>query len=152
MSISVETVTEESKNSTKEQSCVVSRVTNPPPMSEIMIPVKTFCGDTQLVITHEKLVQKRVALVAHGIVDMTPEIPFLINITNLYSLRTTLLKGMKVAVCIASPQYWFGYRFPAEEPGTVDSLQNYESFQMKEKTIDRLYNTKRQDAELQNND
>lgn len=103
VNISVENATDINRNATDGHSTVVSRVTTHRSMSETAVQIKTSCRGIQMVSTHESLVQKRVALVAQSIVDTTPGIPFLIKTVTFTLSSTTLPKGMKVAICAASP-------------------------------------------------
>lgn len=101
--------------------------------------------------THINLVQKRFALVAQGIVEMAPGIPFLNKIANLSSSCTTLLKSMKVAICTTSPPSWFRCR-STQKPDKTNAVQIYKAPQPKEKMMDKRYDAKPQDANLRDKD
>lgn len=123
-----------------------------PPMSETVGLVKTFSVGIQLVWSHENLVRKPVALLAHGIVDTVPGLAFLIKIANLSLSCTTLSKSMKVAMRTAAPKSWLGDRSTADQFGTAFSVQICKASQLREEKLDRYYDTKRQKANRQNED
>lgn len=100
--------------------------------------------------SHENLVQKRVALVAQGTLDTTIGITFSIKFAKLSSSCITLTNVIKIAMCTALLQSWFGNRSTADKPDTAYATQTYKTSQSKEKLMNRHYETKQQDAILQN--
>lgn len=121
-------------------------------MIETVVPVEISCGSIQLAMTHENLVQRRVALVAQDEVETAPEIQFLIKFANLPPSCTTLPIGIIVSISIPSPQSRFGYRPTAKKPDTVNAERIFKASQSKVKTTDRYSDTKRQHANLRNKD
>lgn len=82
---------------------MVSRATKLAPMSEKKVQARILRGGFQQKTTHEWWDLKQATLFPQGIVVTAPKIQILIKIAN---ARTTFLKEMKNASCVASLQSW----------------------------------------------
>lgn len=79
--------------------CRVAKQKSIPDLSEALVLVKTRASGLQLVSTHDKLSQKRLALVAQGIANVVPGMPFAIKTDNWSKKPMKLPMGMVVAQC-----------------------------------------------------
>lgn len=149
VTVLVKVLGEKFGKSTADHSCVISWVTKLPSMSEKMLQVKTSSVDIQLATTHKNLVLKWAPLVTQAIVDTAPGIPSHINMANILLSCRTFSKEMMVASYVALPQSCFEWESIEHKPDTLNAVHLYKFSWWKKKILLQQYDTKQQDAKLQ---
>lgn len=151
LGISAEKATEEERSCTDEHSCVVTPETTLPPMSEKSVWDKTSCEGFQQIELHQDRVQKWIALVVQNVVDTVSKMPFLNKFANRSLWLATLPKGMKVTLWIASSQACFRCRATGKSD-MINAVQIYNAPQSEKEIMDRRYDTKRRNVNVQGKD
>lgn len=131
-----------------EEPCTVTRATILAPVSETTVWAKSSAVRIHVVETHENFIKRRQALVAQVLVDTAPAVPLTTTVTNLSS-SCAHIEGMKVAICTAASHVSFGSIHGDTEPDSVNGVQISNAHRTKKEILERSYNTKQQNATLQ---
>lgn len=118
-------------------------------MSETFVQARSPAAGVRYLKTHENIAIRHLALMAQGIVDIAPEIPFDVKVANMLKSRIQLPMGMKVAKCLPVPPMWFETTAKKDKLDNVTAVQIYKAPKSKQEIIDKHYDTKQQGASFQ---